>query len=78
MTQQQFIDSRMFSRLEEYVGHVYVAEASELHWAPGQWPTVFKTNLGNMLPMVLQSVTHDGVRIYAQVAGCIEIRVLNS
>lgn len=55
----------------------YTAEASELGLAPGQWPRVLETSLGNGQPFTLFSVHACGTRHYEQDNGCITLLVLN-
>lgn len=62
--------------------HSFCADASELGWAPGQWPTQFDLiSLGNGLPfMIVGRETCDGdlmfVR-YRQANGIVDITIFN-
>ena len=52
------------------------AEASELRWAPGEWPRRLTTALGNGLDLILQNLTEDG-GFYKQEAGIYTLTVYN-
>lgn len=56
--------------------HSFSADASDLGWRPGFWPTKVETTIGNGLPFLLWSATED-VRIYRQANGIIVLRVFN-
>lgn len=51
-------------------------EASELGLAPGEWPTVMPTNLGNGQNFYIHEVT-EYVAVYKQSLGCLTLRVYN-
>ena len=54
----------------------YTAEASELGWAPGFFPGVLETNLGNKQRLVRTEL--NAVKaVYQQVGGCIKLTVFN-
>jgi len=55
---------------------LFDAEASELGWGPGEFPTKVETDLGNGLPLMLTAICED-VGVYKQVCGCITLRVMN-
>lgn len=57
--------------------HRFGAEASTLQWAPGYFPRVITTDLGNGQPMRLTSVHKDGTHTYRQAMGCISLVVWN-
>jgi hypothetical protein len=56
--------------------HSFVADASELRWAPGEYPTLIETDLGNGLAMIVTAVTKDYAKYY-QSNGCITLTVFN-
>lgn len=55
----------------------YVADASELGLAPGEWPELLTTDLGNGRPLILSGVWPDGQHTYKQESGCLSILVFN-
>lgn len=68
-------------QISEHAPHKYVSEASDLGFAPGNWPRSIDTDLGNGLAFWLEySHVEDGDlqwRLYRQVGGCIELKVFN-
>ncbi len=65
-----------------YSGHTFTADASDLGWAPGQWPEFARTRLGNGQPFVRGAVTVDLYKHilsvkYVQQCGCLTLTVFN-
>lgn len=60
----------------EHCSFNYTAEASQLGWAPGFFPEVLETSLGNKLHFVRQSLTAEKAE-YVQAGGCISLTVYN-
>lgn len=56
--------------------YVFIAEASTLGLAPGEWPRLLPTTLGNCQPFVKRDVLEDTVH-YEQFMGCIRLLVIN-
>lgn len=54
----------------------YVAKASSLGWAPGFFPEVLETSLGNGR-MLHRTSLDSGGAAYEQNVGCIKVTVLN-
>lgn len=65
-----------YAMVTETEPHAFVAEASSLGWAPGEWPNRVETNMGNGLPFLLWSAT-ETYRLYRQSNGIIVLRVYN-
>lgn len=55
----------------------FLADASELRWPPGFWPTQVDTNLGNQEKLFLAKFVGDKCAVYQQSAGSLELRVFN-
>lgn len=58
--------------------HHFCAEASDLGWAPGHWPTNI-TLRGYPVPieLTLQARSADGTHTYASGHGAVRLRVFN-
>ena len=56
--------------------HRFMVEASQLQLPVSKFPVSFETTLGNKQPLIRHRITPDSVS-YHQVAGCIELEVLN-
>jgi len=76
------------AQVTEYEPHRFIAEASSLGHAPGYWPRVLHTNLGNGRPFVQRDFVYDCedvplqdrqlvAMVYWQELGCISLKVLN-
>jgi hypothetical protein len=57
--------------------HKFSAEASELGFAPGQWPKLMNTDIGNGQVFALAGFDEDGTAHYRQSAGCVSLVVFN-
>lgn len=62
--------------------HKFVAEASDIGLLPGEWPSKIEAEIGNGLPFVQTDrlLTEDGDVAYvkyAQLAGCITLKIFN-
>ena len=57
--------------------HQWFAEASELRFPPGFFPTRIGTPLGNGQDFVLTRVDADRTHYYGQIFGCIRLTVWN-
>lgn len=60
----------------------YVADASELGLAPGQWPEFIDTDLGNLQPLIRDEPRHQtggalAAFVYKQAFGLIKVTVMN-
>jgi hypothetical protein len=55
----------------------YCADASELGFAPGQWPALIRTDIGNGNGFAFAGFDEDGTAHYHQIAGCVSLTVLN-
>lgn len=55
----------------------FIVEASTLQIPPGDIPNSFETELGNGQRLLYTGMHADGTLVYKQVAGCIELHVLN-
>lgn len=60
----------------EFSVHKFSVEASTLGLAPGRWPNVLETNLGNGQRFVLEDINDIGGH-YRQQYGCITLIILN-
>ena len=64
-------------RIHESATHEFAAEASDLGWAPGQWPqTVTVPGIGNGQPFNRSKLDETGA-VYTQQFGCVTLRVWN-
>ena len=66
----------------EHGPHQFVAYASDLGLAPGEWPELFETNIGNGLHFIWQHQSFDengGVShvSYRQELGCCDLYIYN-
>lgn len=55
----------------------FIAEASTLRIPPGDIPNSLRTDLGNSQPLFYTGMRPGGTLVYKQLAGCIELHVLN-
>jgi hypothetical protein len=56
----------------------WAAEASELGFPVGEWPSSIATSIGNKLPFTFDKFTHDGqAAIYKQQFGALVLTVFN-
>jgi len=55
----------------------YCADASELGFAPGYWPALIETDIGNGEVFALAGFDEDGTAHYRQSAGCVSLSVFN-
>jgi hypothetical protein len=73
--------NQMDRQMHESRLHHFVAEASSLELAPGDWPRTIETNRGNGQPFVMIGVARqDGELVaveYRQACGCITLTVFN-
>lgn len=65
------------SNAQEQETHQWFAEASELRFPPGSFPTRIGTPLGNGQDFVLTRVDADRTHYYGQIFGCIRLTVWN-
>lgn len=68
-----FLDRKMVS---ETSPSVYGTDAAELGFAPGSWPEVMETNLGNKLPLYITKLNSAGAT-YEQDCGSVKVIVWN-
>jgi len=54
----------------------FSVDASDLQLPPGSWPSLLETNLGNELPLVLESLT-EYCAVYHQSLGLVKLTVWN-
>lgn len=54
-----------------------IVEASDMGFAPGDWPHSFSTSLGNGNPMILYARLEDGAHKYVQQLGNLRVTILN-
>lgn len=70
-----------FANVKERKPYHFVAEASSLGFPPGEWPDKIESTIGNGLPFVLvREARYEGELAYveyAQIAGCITLKVFN-
>ena len=70
-------------QLMEHEPHHFTAEASELGFSPGRWPTALRlSRFGNDQPLQLQGIVKDDegdvlFANYCQGNGCITLKVFN-
>jgi hypothetical protein len=68
-------------QVKERKQYHFIAEASDLGLAPGDWPVQLQTTVGNGMPFVfVRECRHDDELAYveyAQIAGCITLKVFN-
>jgi hypothetical protein len=55
----------------------YCADASELGFAPGQWPGLLATDIGNGNGFAFAGLDEEGTAHYHQIAGCVSLTVFN-
>ena len=69
------------NQVHEYKVHHFMASASDLGMAPGEWPETIQTDIGNGQPFlrVAEDVRDEDLvcMIYRQFLGCIDLRILN-
>lgn len=63
----QVVESRPFT---------FETEASDLSWAPGNFPETVETDLGNKMTLVRVKLNSAGAT-YEQTAGCVKVIVWN-
>ena len=60
----------------EVSAHVFTAEASDLRIAPGGWPKVIDSNIGNRMAFLLRQATAHKAT-YRQANGCLVLIIYN-
>lgn len=70
-----------YAHVTETKPHQFRTEASTIGLAPGEWPALINTEIGNRQPLYRKSaLKRDGEIIYVvytQAMGCIDVIVLN-
>lgn len=64
-------------QVTEYEPHSFATEASTLSLAPGQWPEMIETDMGNGRSFVRTNQLPCGGYRYKQANGCLTLDVLN-
>lgn len=63
-------------QLQEVEPFSFIAEASSLGFAMGEWPKSLATNVGNQAPFILTELTEEKAK-YVQCFGCVRLTVFN-